>query len=189
LRIEKDSAMADRVYSRSAVQRYVLQKLAMELHGPLEQHREEVPFEVFRDVLQAPNSVDFSKLNPNVETRPYHHPSGDRSGSAQQLTPLGLASNLTPGSFFGRSQSSYPNNSFVGGAPPFNSLMMPMSMQQQQQQQRDGSNLNTTLVSAGAGQQQQEVHQPRVVVDSASFMNMHRGVRVRSYKPPTNSAY
>ncbi|CUG92616.1 Hypothetical protein, putative [Bodo saltans] len=184
IRIDKDSAMADRVYSRSAVQRYVLQKLAMELHGPLEASREEVPFEVFRDVLQAPNSVDFSKLNPNVEERTYYHPTTQQP----QLTPPGgphSSSNLTPGSLFGRSQSTFPNNSIISGPPP--PFGIPLSMQQ-----RDNLNNSSTIgggsVTARDEPPAPDKHQPRVVVDSASFVNMHRGVRVRSYKHQASSS-
>lgn len=67
--LPSDPDMADRVYSRSVAQRYVLQRLAQELHGPLEEKRYDVPLSVFQEVLQVPNSLDLPRLHPHVVDR------------------------------------------------------------------------------------------------------------------------
>lgn len=153
-RVPKDAEMADRVYSRSAVQRYVLQLLAAELHAPLEDTRQFVPFETFRDVLQAPNAVDLSKLNPQVN---------DRTMVDTSPPSWAKLSGLTPPSLLGRSQTGGQPPPTLAGGP------LPQSIQGQQRQTPDAEQLP-------------EHQRSRTVVDSASFLNMHRGVRVRSYK-------
>ena len=57
---------ADRVYSRSAAQRYILQRLATELHGPDEQAREFHSYETFKEALAAPESDKLQLINPRV---------------------------------------------------------------------------------------------------------------------------
>ena len=64
---ERPSAeSADRIYSRSAAQRYILQRLATELHGPDEVSRQFHSYETFKEALAAPESDKLQIINPRV---------------------------------------------------------------------------------------------------------------------------
>lgn len=57
----------DLPYSRSAVQRYIMQELAVDLHGPEEKSRVVHDFGTFRDALKAPETADLERIHPHVE--------------------------------------------------------------------------------------------------------------------------
>jgi hypothetical protein len=83
------------IYSRSAVQRYVVQRLAAELHSPNESSRKFVPFSTFQEVLRVENPSDLYKLDPEVQERHKTPAKQQSSMSAPQtdraiLAPLGL---------------------------------------------------------------------------------------------------
>jgi hypothetical protein len=163
--LDDSSAKADRVYSRSAVQRYVLQLLAAELHAPLEQSRQEVPFETFREVLQAPNSVDLEKLNPKVVDRPLVE-----TNPTEWKSPIGL----TPPSLLrGSSQSNLM-------PPSLGSTTLTPSLQQHQAALNNGRR-PTPAGDGDVSPLHDDQRRARVVVDSASFLNMSKGIRVRNF--------
>ena len=89
------SATDTDIYSRSAVQRYVVQRLAAELHATKESSRKFVPFSTFQEVLLVENPSDLCKLDPEVQER-FDGPTKQQSSvSLPQsdravLAPLGL---------------------------------------------------------------------------------------------------
>jgi hypothetical protein len=69
--VESDPLAAERIYSRSDIQRYLIQRLAAELHGPVEQSREVHPFSLFKEVLSSPSSShELHRLDPKVVEQP-----------------------------------------------------------------------------------------------------------------------
>ena len=65
---------ASRVYSRSAVQRAVLQELAKDLHGSLEKSRTVQPLHHFVKAFDQPDLIDVNLIDPFVEDAPARAP-------------------------------------------------------------------------------------------------------------------
>lgn len=61
---------AERIYSRSSVQRYILQRLAAELNGPQEVKRDFHSYEAFKIALASPEGAKLDLIKPNVVERP-----------------------------------------------------------------------------------------------------------------------
>lgn len=101
---------AERIYSRSSVQRYILQRLAAELNGHQEIAREFHSYEAFKKALSVPESTKLDLIKPNVVERKIEETGGFAGPAGSNTAPsAGTMRNPSQfGSFKGRSITGSP---------------------------------------------------------------------------------
>lgn len=142
----KDVGSADHIYSRSAAQRFILQLLANDLHGPDEQSRDFHDYQVFKTLLSEYGCPNIDRLKPNVT-------SFDRP-------PQG--SFRKPPDVFGAKPSS-PLSQRVD--EPLSKPVPPQSSQQVSD--------TTTELTQNSASSRQPLYRPAAALDM-NFPNLHR---------------